>query len=197
MTVLKSLKRAEKTLTDTEKFIREILEKYTPDVLELPKHGGYLILDIKDRIADFVKKSSVLSKSYQKQIVMDKPFSTALIADIETIYPLSEKFEQLITDVERKRIIDIDGNHSVTGVNAKLREDLQMQFLSNLVETAANITGDKQKTIRAELIQIFLETLGMSPDSAYKAELEESANKLFNEFFFLKQGFRVCLQCIG
>ena len=180
--------RAEKTLADTEKFLREILEKYTPDVLERIELGGGVLLEIKDSIDDFVKKASDLSKRYQKQIVSEKPFSTALIAEIENVYPLSEKFEQLIEDVERDRVIDIDGNYPVTGVNAKLREDLQIQFLSNLVETAANITGDKQKSIRAELVQIFLETLGMSPDSVYKDDLQESANKLFNEFLKKSRG---------
>lgn len=180
--------RAEKTLADTEKFLREILDKYTPDVLDRLEIGGDLLLEIKDRVEDFVKKASTMSRRHQNQIVQNKPFSNALISEIEKIYPLSSEFLQLIEDVENDRVIDIDGNYLLSGVNSGLREKLQIQFLENLVETAANITGDKQKEIRHEMVQLFLETLGMSANSVYKDELEESANKLFDEFLKKSKG---------
>ncbi len=180
--------RAEKTLADTEKFLREILEKYTPDVLERLEIGGNLLLEIKDRVDEFVKKASTLSHQHQNRIAQEKPFSNALVSDIEKIYPLSSEFQQLIEDVENDCVIDIDGNYPLSSVNAKLREALQIQFLENLVETAANITGDRQKEIRNEMIQLFLETLGTPANSTYKEELEDSANKLFDEFLKKSKG---------
>ena len=183
--------RAEKILADTEKTLREILEKYTPDVLDRLEIGGDLLLEIKDRVDDFVKKASTFSRSYQNQIAQSKPFSSALIGEIEKIYPLSSEFAQLIEDVENDRVIDIDGNYPLVGVNAKLREDLQIQFMENLVETAASITGDKQKEIRRELVKLFLDVLGTPPASAYREELEKSASELFDEF--LKKGGGECV----
>ena len=180
--------RAEKTLSDTEKFLREILEKYTPEVLDRLEIGGDLLLEIKDRVNDFVKESNKISKNHQNQIAQNKPFSQALVSDIEKIYPQSDEFQEIIEDVENERVIDIDGNYPLTNVNVGIREVLHNRFVKNLVETAANITGDKQKEIRIELVQLFLKTLGMPDNSIYKEELEESANKLFDEFLKESKG---------
>ena len=174
--------RAEKTLSDTENLLQEILEKYTPEVLDNIDNGYELTLEIKDKVNDFIRAANKIGKNHQLQISREKPFSSNLITEIENIYPLSEKFQQLIEDIENSQQIDIDRNYPLTTVNVKLREALQMQFLNNLVDTAANITGDKQKEIHNDLIQKFLEILGVSSSSFYRDELEKSVNNLFEEF---------------
>ena len=179
LAVLKA--RAEKTLADTEKTLHDILDAYTPDVIDRLETGGDLLLAIKDRVDTFVKKANTLSLKHQNDIARSKPFTNALNEQIAAIYPLSADFPDLIEDVENERVIDIDGNYPLTAVDSSLREKLQLKFLNNLVETTATITGNRQKEIRGELVDLFLETLGMPKDSVYKDELNAAANELFDE----------------
>ena len=172
-------KRAEKTLVDTEQFLRKILDKYTPDVLERLENGGEYLLEIKDKLNSFVREASKISSKYQEQIIREKPFSKELIDNIETIYPLMNEFTEMIEDVENEGAIDTAGNYLVTRVNSTVRNRLQTQFMKNIVEKAAGITDQKDEEINDELVTKFLEIIGMSPNSQYREELETSVRELF------------------
>ena len=180
--------RAERTLADISKYLRDLLDKYTPEKLEQINYGMKVVLNLNNRVDDFVKEANILSRRYQNEIFRERPFSKSLVGEIETIYPHSDEFEQLIIDVENECVIDTDGNYPLSNVNMKLREALYLRFLRNLVETAASITGDKQKEIRQALVELFLRTLGMDSNSPFRAELEQSANDLFDEFLRKSKG---------
>lgn len=180
--------RAERTLFDIGKYLHSILDKYPLEKLEQINYGMKVVLSLSNRVDDFVREANVMGNRYRGEIFRAKPFSTMLIGEIEKIYPYSNEFEQLIVDVENECVIDTDGNYPLSNVNTKLRESLYKQFLKNLVETTASITGDKQLEIRRALVELFLRTLGMDADSVYRAELEQSTNELFDEFLRKSKG---------
>ena len=56
------------------------------------------------------------------------------------------------------------------------------QFMKNLVEYSASITLQMQSEIRNQLVEKFLEIIGVDQNSKYHSELKELVNKLFDEF---------------
>ena len=180
--------RIQKTLTDTEKFLREILEKYPPEMLDRLDVGGRYLLVMKDKVAEFTREASTIRNRHRSQIQAEKPFSTALINDIENIYPLMEKFSQMVEDTKNERYGTISDMQPLDPVESSLREKLQMRFIENMINAATNATGNKQQEIRDELVAKFLEIIGMESTSPYKDELTKSVNDLFDSFFPINPG---------
>ena len=56
--------------------------------------GGEYLLEIKDKLNDFVREASKISAKYQNQIINDKPFSNELVDNIDVIYPFMDNFER-------------------------------------------------------------------------------------------------------
>ncbi len=180
-------KRAENTISETADFLRELLAKYTPDVLNNFDTGGKFLLMLKGKAAQFDKEANDIGRKYSEQISSEKPFSSQLIEEIEKIFPVSDDFADVVSDIRRGGITDIDGVTQLTSINARLRQRIHLLFMENLVREAAGIVADKQKEIRAELVRKFLAVMGMKEGSDYEDELIKSADKLFDELL-IKNG---------
>ena len=175
-------KRADSIMIRTEKFLHELVEKYPPDSFNFVDVGYDLLLRLKDNLDSFVEESNVISAKYLRNITITKPFTNTLIDSVEEIFPLaSEKYSDDITRIENQTLIQADPTYPATKVDAGIREKLQVEFLKQLVTKVTELTQDKQKELRLQLIEKFLEIMEMKPDSEYKAELEQSVDKLFDD----------------
>lgn len=176
-------RRAQGTLDEIVKFLREILEKYTPDVLSRLETGDdrKLLLNTYNTFEIFRKEAYKISQTYQEQIKEERPFSTRLENDIEKIYPPADAFLKELEDAENNSAIDTDNVYPVTHVDASWRNSLQTTFVARVVQAVAHDTGEKQQAIRDVLVDKFLEVVGMEPHSSYKEELVEGVNQLFDE----------------
>ena len=180
-------KRAENTISEASEFLRELLAKYSPDVLNNFDTGGKFLLMLKGKASEFDKEANDIGRKYSDQISTAKPFSTQLIGEIERIFPVSDDFANAVSDVRREVVTDIDGVTQLTSININLRKKIHRIFMENLVREAAEIVSDKQKEIRSELVRKFLSVMGMKESSTYEDELIQSANKLFDELL-IKNG---------
>ena len=175
-------RKAEGTLKDTREFLKELLAKYPPDMLMRLENGGEYLLKLKDRLRLFIEQSNELIKKRLQDIHDKEPFSVALVDNIEKIYPLIEDaYEELVKKIENSLVIDPDDVYPTTTVNGILRQRLQVEFIKNIVTEVARLTEGRQAEIRAELVENFLLNMEMQPHSQYRAELEQSVNKLFDE----------------
>ena len=180
-------RRAESAITETVDFLRALLAKYSPEVLNNFETGGKYMLQLKGKADAFSKEARDISSRYSSEIASSRPFSTQLAQSIERIYPLTSELSALIDDANRERVADIDGVTQLTAINARVRERVHMLFMANLVREAASIVENKQAEIRDELVRKFLAVMGMKKGSDYEKELVKSANKLFDEYL-IKDG---------
>lgn len=175
-------KKAENTLKDAEKFLNDLLERYTPEVLDMLEDGGEYYLEAKDKLDYFIDQSNPLMKEHLKKIVADKPFSTALVDNIDKIYPLIEEaYEPLIEHRENELVIDPDEVYPSTTVDSRVRNDLKVEFIERIIAEVARLTEGRQAELRNELVQNFLKNMDMPANSLFREELEQSVNKLFDE----------------
>lgn len=176
-------KRADKILDDIEKFLKEILDKYSAQKLDgLDPTYGKVILDIKDRVHDqFIKEAGRINDKYRDEINNNSPFSIRLSSNLPSIFPkFEESFDELLDEVENETYKDTTGTYPLSEINANLRKKIQQEFVTNLVEEVAKITDKEQGKIRDELIDSLLDIIGTEPRN--KDELKDSVNKLFDDF---------------
>ena len=174
-------KRAENTISETIELLRELLAKYSPEVLNSVDTGGKFLLLLKGKAAEFDKEANDISNNYRDQIASTKPFSNQLINGIENIFPMSDSFSDIFNDIKRSELTDTDGVIQLTSINSELRKKIHMFFMENLVRKAAEIVSNKQQEIRSELVKKFLSVMGMRTGSDYEAELTQSVSQLFDE----------------
>ena len=182
-------RRAESTLTKTKEVLENLLERYSTGELNYTDVSAEILMDIQSRLPQFIKDSNKITKSHTSQIVHDAPFTSALKVEIENIYPLSsaEFCQNLIQDVEYSLAIDPDGIYPATTINGNVRDKLGKIFVENIVTSAARLTIERQKNLRAELVESFLKIMGAEDDTPNKAELEASVNELFDKML-IKEG---------
>ncbi|MBQ6774190.1 MAG: dynamin family protein [Synergistaceae bacterium] len=180
-------KRAENTIAETVELLRQLLAKYSPDVISSFDTGGKYLLVLKGKAAEFDKAANDIVNKYQEQIINSRPFSTQLVIEIEKIFPMSDDFANIFTDVKRSVVTDIDGVTQLTAINSALRKKIHLLFMQNLVRETTELISNKQQEIRSELVKKFLSVMGMKEGSSYEDELTVSANKLFDELL-IKNG---------
>lgn len=182
-------RRAESTLSKTKEVLENLLERYSTGELNYTDVSAEILMDIQSRLPQFIKDSNKITKSHTSQIVKDAPFTSALKVEIENIFPLSgaEFCEELIHDVEYSLAIDPDGIYPATTINGNVRDKLGKIFIENIVTSAARLTIERQKNLRAELVESFLKIMGTEADTPNKAELVASVNELFDKML-IKEG---------
>ena len=180
-------RRAEAAITETVEFLRTLLAKYSPEVLNTFETGGKYMLQLKGKADMFSKEARDISSRYSEAISTAQPFSTQLAQSIQRIYPLTGELSALIEDAKRELVGDIDRVPQLSAINARIREKVHMLFMTNLVREAAGIIKDKQAEIRSELVKKFLAVMGMKEGSEFEKDLTKSANALFDEYL-IKDG---------
>ena len=74
-------KRAENTLHDAEKFLREVLEKNSgQEGRSKYNNGARYVLEIKNLLPKFFEEAKIIGEDYKKRIWEERPFS-ALITE--------------------------------------------------------------------------------------------------------------------
>lgn len=176
--------RAEKTLSDTREILQNMLERYSGGELNNDDASIEIIQVIQSRLPQFVEKANEVTKIYTNKIIAESPFTNSLKDEIEKIYPLvndENGHNKLIEKVELSLAIDPDGIYPTSAVNANIRDKLSKDFIENIVVSASKLTAERQKILRRELINSFLEIMGLEESTSYKTELENSVDKLFDE----------------
>lgn len=176
-------RRAENTITEARKYLEEILYKLeSADVPLIETGGEYYMQAVRD-LKKFREEAYVLGENCRDEILESKIFSNKLRTNIETIFPKQTVDSELLIRVKRSGNINVNGQLSLTRLNALLREELARQFLSNIVSIVAEESDKKEQEFYQKLNDKFLEVMGMPMDSPYRQELKESVDKLFHDMW--------------
>ena len=176
--------RAESTLAKTREVLQNLLERYSTGELNNSDISAEILMEIQSRLPKFIRQANAITKNYTDHILIENPFTNELKNDIENIYPLvndKNGHQQLIQEIEYSLAIDPDGIYPTTTVNGNVRDKLSKNFTENIVASASKLTVEKQLNLREELVNAFLNIMGMESGTTYKTEAVNSVNKLFDD----------------
>ena len=175
-------RRAENTLAQTCSVLQNLLERYSTGELSYQDVSAEILMEIMSRLPQFIKEANRITQIHTSKIFSERPFTHALKNDVDNIYPLvAEAHEPLIQSEELELAIDPDGVYPTSKVDGNVRDKLGVSFVENIVISASKFTSERQQELRQALIDSFLEIMGVEASTTYKAELNESVNKLFDE----------------
>ncbi len=180
-------KRAENTLHDAEKLLRDILERYAATSVKSTFNGGApYILDIKNSLHHFFEHAKIIGEECKKKIWEERPFSMLVTEHMEEIYP--DVDASMVQKCERRTKNDVAHLYNVERVDAEVREELQVQFSKKIVQRTARETEAFEENVYKELVKCLLDTVGAEQSSQYYAELEESARRMFTDILTEHEG---------
>ena len=175
-------RRAENTLSKTRTVLQNLLERYSTGELNYQDVSAEILMEIMSRLPRFIKEANRITQIHTAKIFNERPFTHALKNDVDNIYPLvAEAHLPLIQSEELELAIDPDGVYPTSKVDGNVRDKLGVSFVENIVISASKFTSERQQELRQALIDSFLEIMGVEAATNYKAELNESVNKLFDE----------------
>ncbi len=183
-------RRAESVLDKTKIVLQNLYDRYSTGELDDSYISAEILMEMQSRLDFFIEEASGITHEFKRDIVANRPFTTALQNDIENIYPLVEEYTQLIQKAENNSTIDVDGVYPTTKVDSDVRNMLESIFVENIVKSASRFTDEKQKQLRQKLVDSFLKNMGLESSTTYKAELDNSVNKLFDQM--LIEGGATC-----
>ena len=176
-------RRAENTIADARNFLDGILKKYESAQWQPIETGGEYYLEAIRNLRKFKVEAYDIAKSYNSQILLEEPFSSMIRDNIETFYPNQDENSELLAEIKRSGNLEGSGPLPLTAIDAKFREELQREFLRNLVQRTAEATEKKEQEIYDKIIAKFLEVMGMPDNSQYKEELTKSVTELFHSLW--------------
>lgn len=175
-------RRAENTLNKTRSVLQNLLERYSGGELAYQDVSAEILMEIMSRLPQFTKEANRITQIHTAKVFSECPFTNALKNDVENIYPLVEEAHlPLIQSEEYDLAIDPDGVYPTSKVDGNVRDKLGVSFVENIVISASKFTSERQQELRQALIDSFLEIMGVEASTTYRAELNASVNKLFDE----------------
>lgn len=175
-------RRAESTLTKTRTVLQNLLDRYSTGELNPNDAGTEIIQEIQSRLPQFTNEANRITKTHTTKIFSERPFTNALKEDVANVYPLVEEaYLQLVQDTADALAIDSDGVYPTSTVDGNVRNKLGIIFIENIVKNASKFTTERQRELRQDLIDSFLKIMGVETTTSYRAELNESVNKLFDD----------------
>ncbi|MBR0288994.1 MAG: dynamin family protein, partial [Selenomonadaceae bacterium] len=175
-------RRAENTLSKTRTVLQNLLERYSSGELNYQDVSTEILMDIQARLPQFTKEANRITQIHTAKIFNERPFTNALKDDVDNIYPLvAEAHLPLIESEEYELAIDPDGVYPTSKVDGNVRDKLGVLFVEYIVTSTTKFTSERQSELRQALIDSFLQIMGMEATTNYKAELNDSVNKLFDE----------------
>ena len=175
-------RRAENTLSKTRTVLQNLLERYSTGELNYSDVSTEILMDIQARLPQFIKEANRITQIHTAKIFNERPFTNALKDDVDNIYPLVEEAHLLLIESEEYELaIDPDGVYPTSKVDGNVRDKLGVLFVENIVTSTTKFTSERQRDLRQALIDSFLQIMGLEVTTTYKAELNESVNKLFDE----------------
>lgn len=175
-------RRAENTLSKTRTVLQNLLKRYSSGELNYQDVSTEILMDIQARLPQFTKEANRITQIHTAKIFNERPFTNALKDDVDNIYPLvAEAHLPLIESEEYELAIDPDGVYPTSKVDGNVRDKLGVLFVENIVTSTTKFTSERQSELRQALIDSFLQIMGMEATTNYKAELNDSVNKLFDE----------------
>lgn len=176
-------RRAENTIIAARNFLNGILNKYESAQWQPIETGGEYYLKTLRNLNKFKVAAYDIAKAHNNRIEEQKPFSTMIRENIENFFPTQNADSELLAKIKRSGNIEGTGPLPLTRIDALFREDLQREFLRNLVQKTAEATEKEEQEIYREIIAKFLEVIGMPANSPYKEELTASVTELFHSLW--------------
>ena len=175
-------RRAENTLSKTRTVLQNLLERYSSGELNYSDVSTEILMDIQSRLPHFTKEANRITQIHVGKIFSERPFTNALKNDVDNIYPLIEEAHlPLIESEELELAIDPDGVYPTSKVDGNVRDKLGVLFVENIVTATSKFTSERQSELRQALVDSFLQIMGIEATTNYRAELNDSVNKLFDE----------------
>ena len=111
------------------------------------------------------------------------PFSRMIQERIEEFYPNQTTESELLKKIKQSGNVFANSQAAITRIDSTFREELEREFLRNIVTATAEATEKEEQNIYQEIIEKFLEIMGMPADSSYKDELTDSVRDMFNKLW--------------
>lgn len=173
-------KRAENTLHDAEKFLREILEQNSEqEGRSKYNNGARYVLEIKNLLPKFFEEAKMIGEDYKKRIWEERPFSALITDYMAEIYP--DVDEAMVQKCELRTKNDVAHLYNVERVDTEVREELQVQFAKRIVQRTAKETGKWEEEIYEELVKRLLNIVGMQESSPHYSALKADTRRMFTE----------------
>lgn len=173
-------KRAENTLHDAEKFLREILEQNSEqEGRSKYNNGARYVLEIKNLLPKFFEEAKMIGEDYKKRIWEERPFSALITDYMAEIYP--DVDETMVQKCELRTKNDVAHLYNVERVDTEVREELQVQFAKRIVQRTAKETGKWEEEIYEKLVERLLNIVGMQESSPHYSALKADTRRMFTE----------------
>ena len=182
-------KRAEKTISDAQNFLRGVLDKYK--VSESVDNRSYeLAIESTRRLATYAKAVHDMAQEATNRINREKPFSNLIIEDINS----GQIFKDIVPDSD---IVRNARNQTALGtgdvfqdgeVDKHIRKELRTQLTTELLKRANEETEKEECEIYDAMADKLLEVLEVTKESRYYAELKEEIPHIFDEIKVANNG---------
>lgn len=176
-------RRAENTVADAEKFLDSILKKYESAQWQPIETGGEFYLEAIHNLNTFREAAYDIAEKNNRRIDEEMPFSRMIQERIEEFYPNQTTESELLKKIKQSGNVFANSQAAITRIDSTFREELEREFLRNIVTATAEATEKEEQNIYQEIIEKFLEIMGMPTDSPYKDELTDSVRDMFNKLW--------------
>lgn len=177
-------RRAENTILEARKYLEGILEKYQSGTWQPIETGGEYYLEAARNLGRFREAAYDIGVACHNEILENNVFSNLIRDNIEKIFPLQEKENnELLLKVKRGGNLNVNGQLALIRLNSLFREELNRQFLENIVAITVNESKKKEDEFYGKLIDKFLEIMGMPKNSPNEEKLKKSVDKLFHDLW--------------
>ena len=144
--------------------------------------GGILYYDASENLNNFLDASGQFLREEIDGINSNTPFSKALKeVDLKKIFPEQTEDSPILSNIINKQPLNADNAFLRGTVEPQFRVAVFQLFLHNVYSENIKKIQDKRNEIFQELRKIFLKQMGMSEGIPDKFDLEQSADKLFND----------------
>ena len=175
-------RRAENILSKTQPFFKKLLDRYDAADNGYINLGAEILMKIQSRLPMFTKDAKGITDRHIQMIVRERPFTTTLKSQVDKIFPLiEESYTKLVEDKEHESFINTDDVYPTIEVDANVRKELGKIFIEAIVKSAAQLTAERQRKLRQELVDSFLSNMNVEGGLLYREELEKSVNELFDK----------------
>ena len=156
-----------------------ILKKYESAQWQPIETGGEFYLEAIHNLNTFREAAYDIAEKNNRRIDEEMPFSRMIQERIEEFYPNQTTESELLKKIKQSGNVFANSQAAITRIDSTFREELEREFLRNIVTATAEATEKEEQNIYQEIIEKFLEIMGMPADSPYKDELTDSVRDMF------------------
>ncbi len=175
-------KRSNIVLREAKKFLSELLLKTEAEGDKVVDASNRYVQRLTGDIARFSGVAKEIGRKWQGNINNPEllPFSHGVIDKVAELFPYLEAEDERLAVIERETLVDSANSYPATRIDSEIREQLQSQFMRNVVAYTRALTSEKAQEVNIELVNAFLAAVGVGEDNPNYGELQASVGETFS-----------------